>query len=93
MVDGVPSFLGYDRSPIAHLLPSRSSLLYVHLHQVESEEDLPFRFDIYKIVDMTEANRRTYMTDLLEGCPSRDAVQAFVDKYLHRIKHLNPHLP
>lgn len=95
VVGRVRPFLGNDvitgpRSPTCCV---SAPCCFTFPKQVESEEDLPFSLDIYKIVDMAEAARRTHLTDLLKTCPSRDAGQAFIDKYLHKIKHLNPHLP
>lgn len=56
--------------------------------QVQSQDDLPVSFDVHHLVNMAEAERRPYLTGILEECPS-EAREAFVDKYLRIIKQLN----
>lgn len=60
------------------------------LVKVESEDDIPVEFDILKIIEKDETAQRQFLADMLADCPNREGALEFIDKFLHRVKELNP---
>lgn len=59
----------------------------VNCPQVESKDNIPSSFDLLQLVHLKEGERRPFLENILQACVS-DAVPAFIDKYLERIKGL-----
>mmetsp|Transcript_12423 Transcript_12423/g.18646 ORF Transcript_12423/g.18646 Transcript_12423/m.18646 type:complete len:108 (+) Transcript_12423:60-383(+) len=62
----------------------------VELYKVESEDDLPFDFDIHELMDIDRPKRRSFLEERLKDCPS--SAEGFMEKYLEKIKTMNPRL-
>lgn len=60
--------------------------------QVENKDNLPLSFDLLHLVQLKEGDRRPFLENSLHACTS-DAVPAFMDKYLERIKGLEARVP
>ncbi|KAG5184677.1 protein phosphatase 1 regulatory subunit 14B [Tribonema minus] len=82
----------YDMSVLREIARVEEAAIeeLVELYGVDEEDELAVEFDIHELMAMDPGDRRAALKDKLADCPK--PTDEFVDKYLERIKTLNPKL-